>query len=114
MQREFWTEVLESGFIHKPLPLHNERSLEAYIGKKAVKERRVIWKDGTLAGVSGSGSATVGLAEGAGADGKAALYMEAPFRSETWPDGILFTMVSATKHSSLADIIILAQVRCDL
>lgn len=88
MQRAFWTEVLESGFIHKPLPLHTERSLEELIAQKEVLKTHTVWSNGTMEGVSASGSATVGLEEGAGVNGNTALYMKAPFRSEAWPDGI--------------------------
>ena len=88
MNREFLKDLSDSGFIHKPLPLHPEKSLEATLENKEVLKSKTIWKNGNLDGVTQSGSATLGLSEDGGVNGKSALTMTAPFRSEEWPDGI--------------------------
>lgn len=46
MLKEFCEELIQTGYIHSPLPLHQERSLEAQRAEKEVMARRIIW-DGT-------------------------------------------------------------------
>jgi len=46
MKEAFKRELLESGYIHSPLPLHEERSLLAEQLKKPVVEKRVLWNGG--------------------------------------------------------------------
>ncbi|MBQ2668459.1 MAG: glycoside hydrolase family 9 protein [Clostridia bacterium] len=46
MNKEFLRELMETGYVHSPLPLHEERSLHAEQQKKPVTASRVIWNGG--------------------------------------------------------------------
>ncbi|MCL2819673.1 MAG: glycoside hydrolase family 9 protein [Oscillospiraceae bacterium] len=46
MRDEFRKELIETGYIHKLLPLHKERSVETRLLKKSVLDGRCLW-DGT-------------------------------------------------------------------
>lgn len=43
MRETFREELMGTGYIHSPLPLHRERSLEAHQAAKEVLERKSIW-----------------------------------------------------------------------
>lgn len=69
IRRAFEQELWESLFIHKMLPLHREKSLEADFGKKEVLKRRVLFPtEETEEPVTG-------------------IVMTAPLRSTHWPEG---------------------------
>lgn len=87
MQREFLKELEQTGYVHSPLPLHYEKSLEAGLEKKAVLKEKSIWKNGTLEKITQLGSAAVTLEEGKGYEGGAAIAMRAPFRTDHFPEG---------------------------
>lgn len=87
MNREFMREVEASGYIHRPLPLHPERSLEAELANKQVLKRKSIWHNGTECDFIHSGVGNMYLAQGEGHDGKNAIAMTAPLRADTFPDG---------------------------
>ena len=46
MKETFRNELIATGYIHSPLPLHEERSLLAEQLKKPVLEKRVLWNGG--------------------------------------------------------------------
>ncbi len=46
MKEAFKRELLETGYIHSPLPLHEEKSLLAEQLKKPVLNRRILWNGG--------------------------------------------------------------------
>ncbi len=65
MQKTFREELIRTGFVHAPLPLHQERSLEAEREKKPVLKSRVLWSgEDPLPGLEGIGS--IRRVEGAG------------------------------------------------
>ena len=47
MKENFKRELLESGYVHSPLPLHEEKSLHAEQLKKPVLKKRVLWNGET-------------------------------------------------------------------
>ena len=47
MDGEFEKELRESGYIHRPLPLHRERSLEERLKQKEILESRPLWEAGS-------------------------------------------------------------------
>lgn len=75
METEFERELKESLYVHRPLPLHRERGLEASFPSKRVTAQRAI------SGVPKAGG-TASLEEHPGF-----LRMTAPLRSERWPEG---------------------------
>lgn len=46
MKDSFLQELINTGYVHSPLPLHQERSLEAERAAKEVLKKKDIWKDG--------------------------------------------------------------------
>lgn len=82
--QQFQRELEETLYIHKTLPLHRERSLEAEFPHKKVLRARALW--------SAAGGETP-VHEGLGAvtavqEGNAALLrVSAPTRSDHWPAG---------------------------
>lgn len=46
MREEFRRELIHTGYIHSPLPLHRERGLEAEMKEKKVLKEKVIWREG--------------------------------------------------------------------
>ncbi len=88
MNQQFQADLLRSGYVHAPLALHPENSLEAGLDKKEVLARKVIWYDGKESDlIQGTNIGKVFLAEGKGHDGKNAIGMTAPLRADTFPDG---------------------------
>lgn len=77
MVETFRKELIESGYIHSPLPLHRERSLEAEREKKAVLKRKTIWKEAGCAPVQ-SGIGGMEIAEGAGRKKGSAIRITLP------------------------------------
>lgn len=47
MRDEFLQEVRDSLYVHRPLPLHRERSLEAAFPGKKVLSSKVLYGDGS-------------------------------------------------------------------
>jgi len=45
MREEFRNELIDTGYIHKLLPLHEERSVETRLLKKPVLEGRMLWDE---------------------------------------------------------------------
>ena len=63
MRELFRQELLASGYVHAPLPIHEERSLEAENRKKPVLEKRILWDGGSglLVSHHGLGTVTIGM-----------------------------------------------------
>ena len=81
MNAELERELRESLYIHRPLPLHRERSLEAgFVQKKVLAERFLYSAQSSL--VSPAAGGTASLSEEAGV-----LTITAPLRAERWPEG---------------------------
>lgn len=81
MREEFLRELQDSLYLHRPLPLHEERSLEASFPNKKVITSRVLYgKDEMAAKPVASGMATLVRS------GKV-LTVRAPLRSNFWPVG---------------------------
>ena len=60
LSQAFQKELEESGYLHRPLPLHPERSMEAVMEQKEVLEKREIWKKGMALPLhSGIGSISI-------------------------------------------------------
>lgn len=56
MRQEFKEELIRTGYIHSPLPLHAERSLEAERTRKKVLQRKTLWDgEGICPKLSGIG-----------------------------------------------------------
>ncbi len=68
MKSEFIQELKDSGYIHAPLPLHQEKSLEQENREKPVRKRKTVWNDGQGAPVSRRGIGSLSF-EDAGRDG---------------------------------------------
>ena len=81
MRKEFLNELAESLYIHRPLPLHRERSLEAGFPNKKVLDSYVLFGEGRCEGTCDS--------EGIGTLEKREdiLRMQAPLRQDKWPEG---------------------------
>ena len=80
----FREELIQTGYIHSPLPLHQEKSLEAECAKKKVMNRKVIW-NGEQEMPSKSGIGTMEKTEGAGRNGGSTIRIKAPTGRNTEP-----------------------------
>ncbi len=78
MNSELLHEVVQSGYVHRPLPVHEERRFLLDLEGKEVIKRKVLWSGGGMEGVYLTGSGSVNLAEGEGRSGGNALVMRAP------------------------------------
>ena len=81
MDRSFLQELENSLYIHRPLPLHTERSLEAGFAAKAVTDRRVLYGPGTAV------AAPAAANEGEVSEREGVITITAPLRSDHWPEG---------------------------
>ncbi len=86
MRKEFIRELENTGYVHRLLPLHAEESLEAGLTRKTALERRILWKDGDLKGVTHTLRGKTTLNKGAARDGGSAIEITAPLRADAWPD----------------------------
>ena len=84
MQKTFQEELIRTGYIHSPLPLHTERSLEAERAKKEVKKRKRIWDGGKDMPVH-SGIGRMERVAGAGRTGGDTVRITAPTARNTVP-----------------------------
>ena len=75
METKFERELKESLYVHRPLPLHRERSLESGFSQKHVTAQRAV------SGIPKAGG-TASLEERPGF-----LRMTSPLRSDRWPQG---------------------------
>lgn len=84
MREEFRRELIQTGYIHSPLPLHQEKALEAEIKGKRVLKKRIIWKEG-LEAPAFAGIGTMEEVLGAGQNGRAVLRVKGPTARNTMP-----------------------------
>jgi hypothetical protein len=86
MDSSFLTDLKNTGYIHKPLPIREELSLEERLLKKEVLGRRVLWEDGKLDAWkhSGLGSIELGRDE---ALKRTVFRMTGPVKADRWPEG---------------------------
>lgn len=81
MNKEFLQELRSSLYIHRPLPLHRERSLEAGFPAKEVLASKALYADGVrIAEPRAEGAASLIRADGL-------LTVHAPLRADHWPEG---------------------------
>lgn len=81
MKKEFQQELQNSLFIHRPLPLHRERSLEAAFPNKKVLAQKPLYSGGIrVAEPRAEGTAALIRAE-------ELLTIRAPLRADRWPEG---------------------------
>lgn len=81
MNREFLQELRDSLYVHRPLPLHPERSLEASFPGKKVLASKILY-DGRTAVSRPQGSGVSRMEERDGV-----ITVEAPLRADRWPEG---------------------------
>lgn len=81
MHKEFEQDLLSTMYVHRPLPLHRERSLEAGFLKKEVLASRIL--------LDGDHKTLTPTARGMGtvSQGEDAVTLRSPLRSDHWPEG---------------------------
>ena len=84
MRKTFCRELIQTGYIHSPLPLHQERSLEAEQAQKDIVKRRTIWNGGEEM-PSHSGIGTMERMEKGGKEGEDAIRVRASVMRNTLP-----------------------------
>jgi len=77
-------EILESGFIHKPLKVHEEHSVEARALTKKVVDSRVLCDMEDLAGWTHSGLGSISLTTERSIDGTHSLRLETPTMKDSF------------------------------
>ena len=97
MRDTFREELIQTGYIHSPLPLHQEKSLEAEMAKKEVLKSRIFWS-GEQDMPFWSGIGIMKKMEGAGRNGGSTIRVTAPTRRNTMPyeDGATAYMFKCT------------------
>lgn len=82
MRKNFQQELQDSLYLHRPLPLHPEHSLEAAFPSKKVLAVKMMYGDGvSLAKPEADGMASLIRAD-------KILTIRAPLRSDHWPEGV--------------------------
>lgn len=82
MREEFRQELRDSLYLHRPLPLHPERSLESKFPGKAVLASKVLYGNGkAVAKPTAGGVASL-------VRGGEVLTVRAPLRANEWPEGV--------------------------
>lgn len=84
MQDKFREELIRTGYVHAPLPLHQEKSLEAECARKKVFDQRVIWNGLEDLPVH-SGIGTMEERKGGGRVGGSTIRVTAPTQRNTMP-----------------------------
>lgn len=82
MKKEFEQELQETLYVHRPLPLHPERSLEASFPKKKVEAQRILYSAGERI------ADPVADREGTLSEENGTLVLSASLRSDHWPEGV--------------------------
>lgn len=80
----FREELIRTGYIHSPLPLHQERSLEAERAKKKILNRKILW-NGEQELPCKLGIGTMEKIKGAGRNGGSTVRIKAPTQRNTMP-----------------------------
>ena len=84
MREIFRRELIQTGYVHSPLPLHQEKSLEAEREGKEIVRRRIIW-DGGENMPSHSGIGTMERAAEGGRNGQDAVRVRGSVMRNTLP-----------------------------
>ena len=85
---EFQQELEESGYIHRPLPLHEEVSLEQREKEKKVTARKTVWSGDGKGCCGDPVSMERGTVETVRLEAETVLAMEAPLMCRCWPEGM--------------------------
>lgn len=81
MDKKFYTELEDTLYLHRPLPLHEEQTAEAAFYKKKVLNRCYLYgKDERMAAPEAPREATIQEKDGT-------ITMRASLRSDHWPQG---------------------------
>jgi hypothetical protein len=81
-------EIEGTGYIHRPLPLHPEFSLEARCLEQRPLKERILWDMGSAEGWSGKGPGSLSLTGLADPGGRTSLRMELPTVADHWPEEV--------------------------
>lgn len=91
MLESFQKELRESGYVHRPLPLHEERSLEREMERRQVNSEKTLWNQGGPCFPRHEGIGKLAQLQGAGRTGGLALRVTAPtsheFHNYDLPEG---------------------------
>lgn len=82
MQESFRRELIKTGYVHSPLPLHQERSLEAERERKTVLKKKSIWNEASAMPLQ-EGIGGIKWVAGAGRDGGSVIRITAPTSRST-------------------------------
>lgn len=85
MKEEFRKELIQSGFLHKPLPLYEEGRLDTGLLKRKILERRPIWAADIYPKLHHSGEGRISIEKEDGA--QAVKLMGAPI-TYCWPEAM--------------------------
>lgn len=80
----FMEELVESGYIHRPLPIHPELSMEQRLKEKSVLKRKTLWENGTGRTPCLLEQGNMYITEGESREGKL-LAVKAPLECDCWP-----------------------------
>lgn len=80
-------DLLATGYIHRPLPLHEEKSLEALNEKKKVLDSRLISKIDSLEGWQHRGQGELSYNPEREISGSGCIRLKAPTIMGSWPPG---------------------------
>lgn len=83
---ELGRELRATGFLHRPLPVHYEKSLEALGLAKEVIRERVLCAMNNGDGWSGKGIGSIGFTGRVTPSGHGSLRLELPTTAERWPE----------------------------
>lgn len=81
VDENLYKDIVESGYIHKPLKLHPEKSVEAFCAQKTVLESELLSGVETLDGWTHDGHGTMSLGDKA-VEGSHSLKLESPAHPE--------------------------------
>lgn len=84
MRETFRRELIQTGYVHSPLPLHQEKSLETERAGKDIVRRRDIW-NGEERMPAHSGIGTMERVAGGGQTGQDAIRVKGPVTRNTLP-----------------------------
>lgn len=76
-------DIIESGYIHKPLRIHEDKSFEAAFDQKKVLSSELLCDMESLAGWSHTGYGNISITDDRAVEGKHSLRLEAPAHPET-------------------------------
>lgn len=80
----FAEELRRSGYLHRPLPLHEETTREARLRRRAVLDAKTVWTPAEALPTT----PWQGVAEWAEQDGKKVVWLHAPRVCKEWPYGM--------------------------